>query len=82
MCGDDDVESVFLYDKNKSMSSSSWDNDLYYNKASERNTWLSFFYLSDNFKMSLNDVTPIRLIALGQRLGPFFLISFNFSIFN
>jgi len=29
-----------------------------------------------------DDVTPIRLIALGQRLGPFLLISFIFLYFN
>ena len=28
-----------------------------------------------------DDVTPIRLIAMGQRLGPIFLISFNFFYF-
>jgi len=42
--------------------------------------WATIEETSNN--PTFNDVIPIRLIALGQRLGPFLLISFNFFYFN
>jgi len=61
-----------------------------------QNTWVTWIGRLDNWVArrrarkdqiaqwgaSKADVTPIRLIALGQCLGPIFLISFNFLLFS
>ena len=45
MCGDDDVESIFYMGMNKSMSSSSWDNGIYYSKAKKMQSLTKFILI-------------------------------------